>query len=162
MSDLRKSLAASMQGFTIIEVVFAVLFLMIVIVGLSQLFVSGMEQENFDTRDQLAQFGVNNMWERTLTMARDNYGPSSEGGQSYLGCGPKDPGEYKYTKNGNENNYPPAAPDLFIKCPNCIYDVSYICTKPATHTWDGGVNIRNGSGGELIATLPFPIYQPGE
>ena len=162
VSGLKKKPATSGEGFTIIEVVFAVLFLLIVIVGLSQLFVSGMEQENFDTRDQLAMIGVNNMWERTLTRARDNYGPNSPGGQSNLGCGPSDPGNYTYTNNGNENpSYPPAASDLFTKCPNCTYDVSLACTT-GTNTWKGYINITDGSGGEIIASLPMLIYQPGE
>jgi len=124
-----------------------------------------MEQESFDTRDLLAMIAVNNMWERTLTRARDNYGPDSEGGQSYLGCGPLNPGPYTYTNNGNENNnpnsYSPAAPDLFTKCPNCIYDISLACT-PAKNTWNGYINIINGPGGELIASIPMLIYQPGE
>jgi hypothetical protein len=171
MSDLRKSPAVSMQGFTIIEVVFAVLFLLIVIVGLSHLLVSGMEQESFDTRDLLAMIAVNNMWERTLTMARDNYGPDSEGDRSDidLSSGPSKPGDYTtpgdytYTNNGNENNnpYPPAAPDLFTKCPNCIYDISLRCEKDQ-NTWNGYVTIINGPGGELLASIPMLIYQPGE
>lgn len=148
-------------GFTVIEVVFAALFLIIFITGVSHLLVSGMTQQHFDTRDQLAMIAVNNAWERTLTRARDNFGPSSSGGASTFGCGPTNPGPYSFTSTGNAHAYPPGAPDLFQKCPNCTYNIQMVCNA-SNSMWNGSVEVVDGNGGMVVAAIPIHLYQPGE
>lgn len=162
----RSDLRVSQAGFSILEVIFGVILLTIMLVGMSQLLVTGFQQQDHDTRDVLAEIALNNVAERLRTQFRDNYGTGSEGGGAYGGC----PGGVSpYTLSASAANIstvlPPATsspvpPALFTKCPACVIEANLTCDT-TVHVWNGYIRVRTATGGTTIASIPFDLMQPG-
>jgi hypothetical protein len=137
------------------------------LVGMSQLLVTGFQQQDLDTRDNLAEIALNNVAERLRSRFKDNYGTASEGGGTYGGC---PGGTSPYTLSATAANIatllPPASPvspALFTKCPACVIEASLTCgTDPQNpNVWNGYIRVRTATGGTTIASIPFDLLQPG-
>ena len=157
------------HGFSILEVIFGVIMLTILLVGMSQLMMTGYQQQNLDSRDLMAFIAVNNVRERLLTRFGDNYGTDSEGGGSYGGCSnvahtvitP----DYIFTADSSNLTalmppVSPVPPALFTKCPGCVVEAVFNCDNPKT-TWNGYIRVRTAAGGTTIASITFDLMQPG-
>jgi type II secretory pathway pseudopilin PulG len=151
-------------GFSILEVIFGVIMLTIMLVGMSQLLVTGFQQQDHDTRDILAKITLNNVAERLRSRFRDNYGANSTGGGTYGGCpGGASPYDLSATAANMAIPLPPssaAPPALVTKCPTCVIEASLTCDA-TPHVWNGYIRVRTATGGTTIASIPFDLMQPG-
>lgn len=153
------------HGFSILEVIFGVIMLSIMLVGMSQLLVTGFQQQDYDSRDILAKIAINNVAERLRTQFKDNYGTSSEGGGTYGGCSnyahTTTTADYIFPANFTTlTSLPPASPALFTKCPGCVVEAVLDCDD-ANNVWNGYIRMRTAIGGTTIASIPFDLMQPG-
>jgi type II secretory pathway pseudopilin PulG len=147
-------------GFSIIEVLFAVLLFTIMIVGISQLMVSGVGQQTVNAEHQLSLIAVGNITERTLSEIRDNTGPLSPGGGSQGACDSTGK-TYESTIDSDAAallTYSGIPPFIFTSCPDCQVEVKLTCD--ALKFWNGYVRVRDTDGNQTIATVPVAIYQP--
>lgn len=143
--------------------------LTIMLVGTSQLLVTGFQQQDHDTRDILAKIAINNVAERLRSRFKDNYGTGSEGGGTYGGCSnyahTVTTADYTFTADSNNlmallPPVSPVSPALFAKCPDCVIEAVLDCDD-ATNVWNGYIRVRTATGGTTIASIPFDLMQPG-
>lgn len=151
---------SSSRGFSIIEVLFAVLLFTVMIVGLSQLLVSGVGQRAVDVDQQLALIAVTTIADRTLSEIRDNTGTGSPGGGSQGACDAVKTFEATIDEAAVAKlPYATVSPFLFTSCPSCQVEVMLTCT-PATNFWNGYVRVRDIDRSRTVADIPIACYQP--
>lgn len=141
---------------TLIEIMIAGLLFSIMVIGISQMMVSGLQQYHYDIRQELAALAANNGYERFRAFTRDHCGTKSFTGNSAGACDTIGK-SYTHTYNSGQNS--PLPPDLTSSniCSGCVLELSYTCR--ANNIWEGYSRVVDKNNNDVLASVPPSIMQ---